>query len=334
MEDRPRIAVTMGDPAGVGPEIIVKSFQDDSIHGFSRPLAVGDATCLRETALQFAPCLTVRPIASPQEAAFAPGTLDVIDLNNVPAGLATGQPGPEGGRAAVEYIRAAVDLAMDQRVDAIATAPINKESIHRAGFNHPGHTELLAEYTGAENVALMLAGDALRVVLVTTHVPLDAVKKLITRERVTATLRLAHRWLMEHVTDSPRIAVTGLNPHCGDGGIFGEEEQSTILPALETARREGIEAAGPFSADALFTRLKPNEYDAVVTMYHDQGMIPVKMANRGKSVNVTLGLPIIRTSVDHGTAFDIAGKGSACADSLKTALRTAAQLAKPTAVRP
>ena len=166
-------------------------------------------------------------------------------------------------------------------------------------------------------MALMLTGDVLRVVIVTTHVPLGTVKKLITHEQITIIIQLTHRWLLEHVTNSPKIAVTGLNPHCGDGGIFGEEELTIIIPALDSVRKEGIKASGPFSADALFAKLKPNEYDAVITMYHDQGMIPVKMANRGTAVNVTLGLPIIRTSVDHGTAFDIAGKGCASAESLK-----------------
>ena len=330
MEDLPRIAITMGDPAGVGPEIIVKIFQDESVHEFCHPLVAGDAACLRKTAVQFTPSVSVRPITSPEEALFIPGTLDVLNLGSVPASLPIGQPGAEGGKVAIEYIRTAVDLALSQRVDAITTAPINKESIHRAGFAYPGHTELLAEYTGAENVALMLAGDVLRVVLVTTHVPLDAVKPLITRERVATTLRLTHRWLIDHVTESPRIAVTGFNPHCSDGGIFGEEEKTAIVPAIDTVRGTGIEVVGPFSADALFSRLELGQYDAVVAMYHDQGMIPVKMANEGTAVNVTLGLPVIRTSVDHGTAFDIAGKGTASPDSLKRALRMAAQLAKPT----
>ena len=179
----------------------------------------------------------------------------------------------------------------------------------------------------------MLTGDVLRVVIVTTHVPLGSVKQLITYEQVTTIIQLTHRWLLEHVTDSPSIAVTGLNPHCGDGGIFGKEELTAIIPALDTVRKGGIKASGPFSADALFAKLKPNEYDAVVAMYHDQGMIPVKMANRGTAVNVTLGLPIIRTSVDHGTAFDIAGKGYASPKSLKLAIRSAAQLVKPPANR-
>ncbi len=333
MEDRPRIAITMGAPAGVGPEIIVKTFQDRSIHDCSCPFVVGDATFLRETVSWLAGNLAINPISSPQEASFTPGSVDVLDLENISATVIPGQPGPSGGKASVEYIRTAVDLAMGHQVEAVATAPINKKSIHLAGHTWPGHTEMLAEFTDTKDVALMLAGDVLRVVIATTHVPLDAVKELINREQLTTIIRLTHHWLLEHVTDSPNIAVTGLNPHCSDGGTFGNEEQKVIIPALEKVSQEGIKAVGPFSADALFAKLKPHEYDAVVTMYHDQGMIPVKMANKGSAVNVTLGLPIIRTSVDHGTAFDIAGKGCASPESLKSAIRSAAQFSKSTANR-
>jgi 4-hydroxythreonine-4-phosphate dehydrogenase len=228
----------------------------------------------------------------------------------------------------VEYIRKAVELAMAHQVEAITTAPINKESIHLAGFPYPGHTEMLADFTGGNDVALMLAGKKLRVVLATTHVPLHAVRELITIERVAKILRLTHQWLSQYVTEAPKIAVTGLNPHCGDGGIFGDEEKTAILPAIEQLQQEGIDVQGPFSADALFARTPSGEYDAVVTMYHDQGMIPVKMESQGNAVNVTLGLPIIRTSVDHGTAFDIAGQGLASPDSLKVSLRFAANMAR------
>ena len=251
-----------------------------------------------------------------------------LDLKNAPGDITLGQPSHLGGKPSVEFIRAAVDLALDHQVEAITTAPINKKSLHLAGFKWPGHNEMLGDFTGAKDVALMLAGEALRVVIVTTHVPLNTVKQLITRKQVMAVIQLTHRWLLENVTDSPNIAVTGLNPHCGDGGIFGKEELTAIIPALDKVRKAGIKALGPFSADALFAKLKPNEYDAVITMYHDQGMIPAKMANRGTAVNVTLGLPIIRTSVDHGTAFDIAGKGCASAKSLKSAIKSAAQFVK------
>ena len=219
-------------------------------------------------------------------------------------------------------------LALDHQVSAITTAPINKESIHKAGFLYPGHTELLARLTGTQDVALMLAGKNLRVVLTTTHLPLSQVSEQITVERVLTTIRLTQQWLHRHVTLTPKIAVTGLNPHCGDGGIFGDEEQSAIIPALDRAREENIQVDGPFSADALFIRKQFEAYDAVIAMYHDQGMIPVKMDSMGTAVNITLGLPILRTSVDHGTAYDIAGSGTASPESLKIALNKAAQLSR------
>ena len=333
MEDRPRIAITMGDPAGVGPEIIVKMFQDRSVYNFSYPLIVGDATFLNEVTLKLAPSLSIIPISSPQEASFTPGSIDVLDLKNISNVINVGQADAVGGKASVEYIRTAVNLALDHKVEAITTAPINKKSIYLAGFTWPGHTEMLADLTGTKDVALMLTGDALRVVIVTTHVPLNKVWEGVTYKRVITTIKLTYQWLLAHVTENPKIAVTGLNPHCGDGGIFGKEELEEIIPALDDARKEGINAFGPFSADAFFVKFEPNKYDAVITMYHDQGMIPVKMANKGNAVNVTIGLPIIRTSVDHGTAFDIAGKGLASPESLKLAIQSAAQLTNPTLSR-
>jgi 4-hydroxythreonine-4-phosphate dehydrogenase len=252
-----------------------------------------------------------------------------LDLKNISNGINEGKPSAVGGKASVEYIRTAVNLALDHQIEAIVTAPINKESIHLAGFTWPGHTEMLADFTDTKDVALMLMGDALRVVIVTTHIPLNQVGQLITHKQITTTIKLTHQWLLEHVTESPKIAVTGLNPHCGDGGIFGKEELIEIIPALDAVRKIGINALGPFSADALFAKIDQKKYDAVITMYHDQGMIPVKMANKGTAVNVTIGLPIIRTSVDHGTAFDIAGKGCASPESLEIATQSASQLTKP-----
>jgi 4-hydroxythreonine-4-phosphate dehydrogenase len=252
-----------------------------------------------------------------------------LDLKNISNGIDVGQPDAVGGKASVEYIRTAVSLALDHKVEAITTTPINKKSIHLAGFTWPGHTEMLADLTGTNNVALMLTGDALRVVIVTTHVPLNKVWEGITYKQVTTTIKLTYHWLLEHVTENPKIAVTGLNPHCGDGGIFGKEELIEIIPALDAVRKIGINALGPFSADALFAKIDQKKYDAVITMYHDQGMIPVKMANKGTAVNVTIGLPIIRTSVDHGTAFDIAGKGCASPENLELATQSAARLTKP-----
>lgn len=329
LEDRPRIAITMGDPAGVGPEIIIKMFQNQSVYDFSCPLVIGDAAFLNEVASKLASSVSITPISSPEKASFIPGSIDVLDLKNISATINVGQPNSLGGQVSVEYIRVAVDLALKHKVEAIVTAPINKKSIHLAGFTWPGHTEMLADFTGTKDVALMLAGDALRVVIVTTHVPLNQVGALVTHKQIIKTIKLTHHWLLEYATETPKIALTGLNPHCGDGGIFGKEELTEIIPAIDTARKEGIKIFGPFSADALFANFKPNIYDAIITMYHDQGMIPVKMANKGTAVNVTIGLPIIRTSVDHGTAFDIAGKGCASTESIELAIKSAANFTKP-----
>jgi len=322
----PRIAVTLGDPAGIGPEVIVKG--QAAARAFAGLVVVGDAACLRAAAERWAPGLHLQPVSRLDHVRWDDASLPVLDLANVPAGLVPGRPSPESGRAAVEAIRAAVDLALRQEVDAITTAPISKEAIHLAGFPYPGHTEMLADLTHTKQVALMLAGGSLRVVLATTHVPLAEVHALITPDRVLNTLRLTHRWLTQFGIARPRLAVTGLNPHCGDGGIFGEEEIRAVLPAVEAARREGMDVSGPHSADALFGRLHILKPDAVVTMYHDQGMIPIKMASMGHAVNITLGLPIIRTSVDHGTAYDIAGQGLAEAGSFIEAVRVAAGLAR------
>ena len=326
----PIIALTMGDPAGIGPEVIVKAFQDDTLPLQSRAVVIGDARLLQETAKKFAPEILVHSINRPEEGWYQTCTIDVIDLKNVPENIPVGRPSAEAGQASYEAIKVAVDLALRDEVSAITTAPINKKSLHLAGHLFPGHTELLADLTGSKQAALMMAGKTLRVVLVTTHVPLGLVQPLITEERVLNIIRLIHEWLTRHVTDVPNIAVTGLNPHCGDGGIFGQEETDFILPALKIVQQEGIQASGPFSADALFGRADSQKYDAVVCMYHDQGMIPVKMDSAGQGVNITLGLPILRTSVDHGTAFDIAGKDRACPENLKMALRTASRLSQST----
>ena len=330
MDSAPIIALTMGDPAGIGPEVIVKAFQDDTLHLQSRAIVVGDARLLQATAKKYAPEILVHTVNRPDQGWYQTCTIDVIDLNNVPENISVGKPSSQAGQASYEAIKTAVDLALADEVSAITTAPINKKSLHLAGHSFPGHTELLAHLTNSKQAALMMAGNSLRVVLATTHVPLEQVKPLITEERVLNTIRLTHKWLTRHVTDVPSIAVTGLNPHCGDGGIFGQEETDHILPALKIVQKEGIQASGPFSADALFGRPDSQKYDAVVCMYHDQGMIPVKMDSAGQGVNITLGLPILRTSVDHGTAFDIAGRDKACAENLKMALRTAARLSQST----
>jgi len=320
----------MGDPSGIGPEVIVKGLNTPP--DACRTVVIGDAAWLQQNASLWAPQLSIRPIKDLNEARHEPGVLEVLDLHNVPENLHIGRASSEGGKAAVEYIRKAVDLAMKQKVHAITTAPINKEAIHLAGFKYPGHTEMLADFTGTPEVALMLAGGSLRVVLATTHVPLSEVRTLLTHDRILKTIRLTHQWLTQVGIEHPNIAVTGLNPHSGDGGIFGDEETQTIRPAIEAAQKENIAVSGPFSADALFGRIHEASYEAVITMYHDQGMIPIKMASMDRAVNITLGLPIIRTSVDHGTAFDIAGQGVAKPDSLLEALKIAATLAQSSLV--
>ena len=325
MEHLPRIAVSMGDPAGIGPEIIVKGFQ-------SRPticncIIVGDAQCLSSVAEKLAPELSIFPIKNIDEADFNGDALNVLDLKNVSRDLKQGIASAQSGKAAVEFIEKATELALQNKVDAIVTAPINKEGMHLAGYPFPGHTELLAKLTNSPDSALLMSGGKLRVVLSTTHVPLNGVKELITEKLVLNKIRLTHQWLLKFVKDRPKIAVAALNPHGGEGGIFGDEEMKEINPAIITAQTENIDVTGPWSADALFARVNSSDYDAVITMYHDQGMIPIKMASMGRAVNNTLGLPIIRTSVDHGTAYDIVGKGEADPGSLMNAINTAAHLA-------
>jgi 4-phospho-D-threonate 3-dehydrogenase / 4-phospho-D-erythronate 3-dehydrogenase len=322
------IALTLGDPAGIGPEIIVKAFQDELLPIENQILVIGDAELLKKTVKQIAPKIRIHPVTSPHEGRYQTYTIDVIDLNNVPEALPMGKPSTEGGKASYEAIQKAVELALKDEVTAITTAPINKKSLHMAGHTFPGHTELLGHLTDSKNPSLMMEGNSLRVVLVTTHLALDQVKSQITEEKVLQSIRQTNAWLQKHVKEIPSIAVVGLNPHCGDGGIFGQEETEFILPAIKTAQNEDIQASGPYPADALFQRAASEKYDAVICMYHDQGMIPVKM--NGMSVNITMGLPILRTSVDHGTAYDIVGYNKASAENLKLALKTASRLSQST----
>jgi len=328
MEASPIIALTQGDPAGIGPEIIVKAFQDGALSTETKVLVIGDLQILKKKTKQIAPEIQVHSVNSPREGLYQPGTIDIIDLNNVSENLRMGQASLEGGKASYEAINKAVTLALKDEVDAITTCPINKKSLHLAGHLFPGHTELLGQLTNSKEPTLMMESNSMRVVLVTTHLPLDQVKSQISKEKVLQTIRTTHDWLKKYVTEIPRVSVVGLNPHCGDGGIFGKEETEFILPALKLAQKEGIQVSGPYPADALFARGVSDKYDAVICMYHDQGMIPVKM--NGMGVNITLGLPILRTSVDHGTAYDIVGENKASADNLKLALKTAGRLSQST----
>jgi 4-hydroxythreonine-4-phosphate dehydrogenase len=284
----PRVAITVGDPAGIGPEIAQQAINDARVTAVCEPVMYGP----------------------PDLGRFVPGQLS-----------------GEAGRAAYDTIVAAVGDAMTGKVDALATAPINKEAFALAGLPWHGHTELLAHLTGVTSVAMMFYAEVLRVVLATIHVPLADVPRLLTRGELERIVRLTARELPRFGYPAPRIAVAGLNPHAGEHGVLGHEESVVHEPAVAACRADGIDVSGPFPADTVFARASRGEFDAVVACYHDQGLIPIKLLAFGKAVNVTLGLPIIRTSVDHGTAFDIAGRGLADHGSLVEAIRLAARLA-------
>ena len=289
---KPSIAITVGDPSGIGPEIAERAIHDPSVREVCTPVLY----------------------EPPDRATFRPGVLSA-----------------QAGRAAYDTIVRAVGDARSGKVDAIATAPLNKEALRLAGFPWSGHTDLLAHLTGAAHVAMMFHSDRLRVVLATVHVPLREVPQALTRDALEQTIDLTAREMPRFGISAVRLAVAGLNPHAGEHGLFGREEEQVISPAIAACRARGIEVSGPFPADTLFVRASRGEFDVVVACYHDQGLIPVKLLAFGEAVNVTLGLPIIRTSVDHGTAFDIAGRGVADAGSMIAAVRLAARLATTSA---
>ncbi len=314
MTVKKRIAITMGDAAGIGPEVLVKSAK--IISKFCEPVMICDGAFLKSQAKKFRADISGAAL---------------VDLNNITKPVRSGKVSAAAGRAAYEYIVEAVSQALVEDVSAVVTAPINKESFSKAGVKFPGHTELLAKLTGTREFAMMLCGGGLRVVLVTAHAALKDVPKLINEEDVVAKIGLAAEYLGGGLKiNRPRIGVAGLNPHAGDGGIFGTEERKVIIPAIKSARRKFRNAiiTGPVAPDALFFKAKRGEYDAVVCMYHDQGLVALKMEAFEEGVNVTLGLPIIRTSPDHGTAFDIAGKGKANPRSFIEAVKLAVRLAR------
>lgn len=326
---KPIIGVTMGDPAGIGPEICAKALTSAEIQLIANCVVIGDRKALRQ-GLKVAkiPNIEINPIKKISEAKFSRGTIDVLDLKNVNPRLKVGQVSKAAGKAAVEYIEKAIRLAMDGKIDGITTAPINKESIHKAGYKFQGHTEILAARTKAKNYAMMFVSDSLWIMLVTTHLPLKEVSKHLDKKKVLRTIKLAHETLFKLREKKPRIGVAGLNPHAGEAGIFGDEDIKIIKPAVNEAKKMGINVKGPISPDAIFYLANIGMFDIVVAMYHDQGLIPLKLLSFNKSVNVTVGLPIIRTSVDHGTGFDIAGKGWANPHSLIEAIKVAAHFAK------
>jgi len=323
----PPVALTLGDPSGIGPEIIVKTFVD---RGFARrypAVVIGDSAVLRDAAERWGGSLAIETIARPEEATLGEGRIPVVEAGRLPALAPVGQVDAECGRAAAAAVRRAVELALDGSVVGICTAPIHKESLAAAGSPFPGHTEMLAAWSGSDEVAMVLANKRLKTLLVTVHCSLRTVLDRISTDLVFRAVRLAHASLRRWGTARPRIAVAGLNPHAGEGGLFGHEDSDLIAPAVALAREQGVEVSGPYSADTIFMRAWRGEFDIVVAQYHDQGLIPIKLLGFEDGVNITAGLPYVRTSPDHGTAFDIAGKGIADPSSLKTALAMAHRLA-------
>ncbi len=323
----PLVAVTMGDPAGIGPEIIARAFADPDFRRENRALVVGDAGILERAIRLLGLPLQANPVAEPEDAGFEPGTVDVLTETDLPEDLPFGELDPRAGDAAFRYVERATELAGAGRVAAIATAPLNKEAMHLAGHKYPGHTEILADLTGTKDYAMMLVTDELKVIHVSTHVSLREAIERARPERELAVIRLAEESLRKLGYERPRIAVAGLNPHAGENGLFGTEDAEQIAPAVAAAVEEGMDATGPWPPDTVLMRARRGEFDVVVVQYHDQGHIPVKLMGFDTGVNVTVGLPFFRTSVDHGTAFDIAGTGKADPASLRAALDLARTLA-------
>lgn len=334
------IGITMGDPAGVGPEITVKALSDPSVYEKCKPLVIGDKEILeRACRLVGAEKICVNPVSDPSQGLYRPGTIDVYDMGLLtPEEYEIGQVSVKAGDAAFRYVRKTIELAMEGKVDATVTNPLNKEAMNLAGHHFSGHTEIYAHFTGTQRYTMMLAHKDLRVVHVSTHVSLREACDRVKKDRVLEVIRIADKACRDMGIEKPRVGVAGLNPHCGEGGLFGREEIQEIAPAIQQARQEGIDAQGPVPADTIFSKAQGGWYDIVVAMYHDQGHIPLKVVgfvyDKAKSqwsavegVNITLGLPIIRTSVDHGTAFDQAGTGNANELSLKNAIDYAVSFA-------
>ncbi|GAB0113495.1 4-hydroxythreonine-4-phosphate dehydrogenase PdxA [Acidisoma sp. C75] len=317
---QPLLGITMGDAAGIGPEIVVKLFA-----GRQAPHAVvfGDAGALARAAGLLEAPVQINRIAAPAEARIAPGVINLLPVSTLPEDLPLGQVDARAGRAAFDAIDGAISAALAGSIGGIVTAPISKAALHAAGIDYPGHTEILAERAGVPDYAMMLANRELRVLLVSIHVPLAEAVRLVTPENEMRAIRLAHQAGRQFGLARPRIAVAGLNPHAGEGGLFGQEDCAVIAPAVAQAKAEGIEAVGPLAGDTVFMRARAGEFDIVVAQYHDQGLIPVKYLGLDEGVNITVGLPFPRTSVDHGTAFEIAGQGIASEASLAAACRQA-----------
>ena len=333
------IGITLGDPAGIGPEITVKSLSYSTFYDSCKPFVIGDASVLAAAIKILGKDLKINIIHNINEALFTFGTIDVYDMNLVNIDeLTRGEVSAMAGNAAFEYVKKAITLAMDDTIDATVTNALNKEALNLAGHHYSGHTEIYAEFTGTKKYTMLLVHDALRVVHVSTHVSLRNACDLVKKERVLEVIRIANQACKDFGIVQPKIGVAGLNPHCGENGLFGTEEIEEIAPAIALAKEEGILTDGPIPPDSIFSKARGGWYDVVVAMYHDQGHIPLKVlgfvydreAKAWQSisgVNITLGLPIIRTSVDHGTAFDQAGLGIADETSLNNAIEYAILMA-------
>lgn len=334
----PTIGISMGDPAGIGPEVTVKALADPDLRRRCRPVVIGDAQVLQQAVELTGIDLRINHCNELSDALFNARTIDVYDLANVdmPA-LKLGEVSAMCGRAAFEYVVKVIELAMNGEIDATVTGPINKESINLAGHHYGGHTEIFAEYTGSRKYAMLLVEEGLRVIHVSTHVSLRRACDLVRKERVLEAIELVDEACQRLGIERPRIGVAGLNPHAGDGGLFGDEEEREIIPAIAEARERGYRVDGPIPADTLYPKAVGGVYDGCVAMYHDQGHIPFKMIgfqwdnaarkmSSVRGVNITLGLPIIRTSVDHGTAMEIAGRNVASADAMVLAMDYAVAL--------
>jgi 4-hydroxythreonine-4-phosphate dehydrogenase len=325
----PTLGITMGDPSGVGPEIISKALSDPGIYKICRPLVLGDLHAMTD-AREDRGEASIHAISEPSRAKAKPGCIDIMGISSLERHFITpGKPTVEGGKATVEFILEAVRLTQRGHLDAMVTCPISKALMHEAGCYFEGHTQLIAQRTGSDDFVMMLAGESLRVSLVTIHCSLKEVPALLNEDKIVKTIIITYTALeRDFGIKEPRLAVAGLNPHSGESGLFGLEEEEIIKPAIRKAEGGGFASQGPFPPDTLFFRATSGEFDAVVCMYHDQGLIPLKLLHFSDAVNVTLGLPIIRTSVDHGTAYDIAGRGIADASSLKAAIRMAVLMVK------
>ncbi|MBW3624093.1 MAG: 4-hydroxythreonine-4-phosphate dehydrogenase PdxA [Armatimonadetes bacterium] len=337
---KPRIGITLGDPAGIGPEVALKALEDPTVRADCLPILVGGQGSVERARALVGSRLEIRPVRAPEDAPDDPSIAPLLEIRRDSGEeLPYGRVSEEGGKAAVAAIEAATALALEGRLDGIATAPVNKEALQRAGCPFPGHTELLAHLTGAKESRMLLVAEGLRVAHNSTHVSLRRACDLAKKDRILRSIQLFHEGLKALGIGNPKIGVCGLNPHAGEGGLFGEEDAAEIAPAVEAARREKIDAHGPYPGDTLFARARAGEFDGALAMYHDQGHVAVKTLGfqqdpetgrwtSVRGVNISLGLPIIRTSVDHGTAFEIAGKGIARAESMADAILMAAQMAR------